>query len=180
MKKFLAGMLCGVVLAASLGGLAEEKFYKGKKVFVKVVDNKLLGAPDGAPVATVLRGTPMVVLEQSDRWLRVALNGFVLKESVTSEEGALRGQSYRAYMILVATAAEAQALLKELQAGADFQTVARQKSTAPNKDKGGDLGEAYPGDFSAEFEKVILALKVGETSGVVKTSLGYQIFKRVK
>lgn len=180
MKRFLAGVLSGFVLAASFVSLAQEKFYRGKKVFIRVAEEKLRAEPDGALVATVLRGTPLVVLQQSDRWLRVAANGYVLKESVTTEEGALRGQPYRAFMILVATEAEAQAILQELRAGGDFQTLARRKSTAPNKDKGGDLGEAYPGDFSTEFEQVILALKVGETSGVVKTSLGYQIFKRVR
>jgi len=180
MKKFLSGMLCGGVLAAGMIGLADEKFYRGKTVFVKAAEVKLLDKPDGAPVASLARGTPMVVLQHNEQWLLVALNGVVPKSSITGEEGALRGQPFRAYMILTATEADAQAILQELQAGADFKEMARKKSTAPNKNNGGDLGDAYPGDLSSEFEKIILALKVGEASAVVKTSVGYQIFKRVK
>jgi len=180
MKKFWAGILCGVVLAFAMIGLAEETFYKGKTVFAKAVDAKLLEKPDGAAITSLPRGTPMVVLQQNEKWLLVALNGVILKEAVTGVEGSLRGTAFRAYMILAASDTAAQAILKELQAGADFQAVARAKSTAPNKVKGGDLGDAYPGDLSPEFEKIILGLKVGELSPVVKTSLGYQIFKRVK
>jgi len=180
MKKFVAGMLCGGVLAAGVLGVAEERFYKGKTVYAKAADTRLLQKPEGSAVATLGRGTPMIVLQQNEKWLLVAVNGVVPKESVTGEEGSLRGQSFRAYMILAASEAEAQQILKELQAGADFQDVARKKSTAPNKASGGDLGDAYPGDLSPEFEKIILGLKVGETSAVVKTSLGYQIFKRVR
>ena len=180
MKKFLAGMLCGVVLATGIIGLAQDKFYKGKTVFAKIVDAKLLEKPDGAALATVVRGTQMIVLQQNEKWLLVALNGVIPKDAVTAEEGSLRGAAFRAYMILAANEADAQGILKEIQAGGDFQTVARKKSTAPNKATGGDLGDAYPGVLSPEFEKIILALKVGEISPVLKTSLGYQIFKRVK
>jgi len=180
MKKFMTGMLCGIVLTISLVVFADETFYKGKKVFVKAVEAKLLDVPDGKPIATVARGTSLVVVQASDRWVAVVASGYVPKDAVTGEQGALRGEAFRAYMILVASVADAQAILGELQGGADFQTVARQKSTAPNKTSGGDLGDAYPGDLSPEFEKIILALKAGETSGVVKTSLGYQIFKRIR
>jgi hypothetical protein len=180
MKKFWAGMLCGSVLAVAIIGFADEKFYKGKTVYVKTVDAKLLDKPDGATLATAVRGTAMIVLQQNEKWLLVALNGVVPKEAVTGEKGALRGQAFRAYMIMAASEADAQAILTELQGGTDFQAVARKKSTAPNKANGGDLGDAYPGDLSPEFEKIILGLKVGEMSGVLRTSVGYQIFKRVK
>lgn len=180
MKKFLAGLLCGVVLATGILGLAQDKFYKGKTVFAKTVDAKLLEKPDGTALATVNRGTPMIVLQQNEKWLLVTLSGVISKDVVTAEEGSLRGAAFRAYMILAANQADAQAILTEIQGGGDFQTIARKKSTAPNKATGGDLGDAYPGDLSPEFEKIILGMKVGEISPVLKTSLGYQIFKRVK
>ncbi len=180
MKKFLAGLLCGVVLATGIIGLAQDKFYKGKTVFAKTADARLLEKPDGTALATVNRGTPMIVLQQNEKWLLVALNGVIPKDAVTAEEGSLRGAAFRAYMILAANEADAQGILTEIQGGADFQAIARKKSTAPNKATGGDLGDAYPGDLSPEFEKIILGLKVGDVSSVLKTSLGYQIFKRVK
>jgi parvulin-like peptidyl-prolyl isomerase len=180
MKKFWAGMLCGLILTFAMIGLAEETFYKGKTVFAKIADAKILERPDGAAIATVGRGTPMIILQQNEKWLLVALNGVIPKDAVTGTEGALRGSAFRAYMILAKDLAAGQEILKELQGGADFQAVARAKSAAPNKATGGDLGDAYPGDLSSEFEKIILGLKVGEVSPVLKTSLGYQIFKRVK
>jgi parvulin-like peptidyl-prolyl isomerase len=83
-------------------------------------------------------------------------------------------------MILVKTEAEALDLIKQLQAGADFAKLAAEKSLAPTRARGGDLGDAYPGDFSKEIETAILALKVGQISGAIKSDNGYQIFKRVK
>jgi parvulin-like peptidyl-prolyl isomerase len=100
---------------------------------------------------------------------------------VTGDEKILSSeQPYRAAMILVKTEAEALELLKQLQAGADFQKLATAKSLSPNAAKGGDLGDAFKGDFSPAFEQAILALKVGELSQPVKIDQGYCIFKRLK
>jgi len=80
--------------------------------------------------------------------------------------------------ILVKTQAEAEALLKELQAGKDFAELARAYSEdAGSKDKGGDLGVISRGQTEAEFEEEAFQLKDGEISPVVKTQFGYHILR---
>jgi hypothetical protein len=192
MKKFWQGFIAGVVVTLVVivnllpsripAGLAQqEAFYQGKTVYVKAAQENLRAAPaaSGEKLGMLNKGTAMVVLQEKDQWLFVNLRGFIWKESVTGETGIFRGQPYRAAMILVKTEAEAQDLLKQLQAGGDFVKLA-EKSIGPNPNRGGDLGDAYPGDFSKEFETAILALKVGEISGIVKTDKGFHIFKRLK
>ncbi|MGO4108896.1 peptidylprolyl isomerase [Paenibacillus sp. YAF4_2] len=85
----------------------------------------------------------------------------------------------RASHILVATKEEAEAILKELKGGADFATLAKEKSTdTGTKDNGGDLNFFAKGTMEAAFDDAAFALKVGELSGVVQTSYGYHIIKK--
>lgn len=180
MKKFLAGFASGLLLGASVLVIAQEAFYKGKVVFVKVPEENLRVKPGGEKLGALVKGAAMQVLSTQDKWLQVAAVGYIWSESVTGNESSFRGAPFRAAMILVKTQAEADAILQELKNGADFQKLATQKSISVTGAKGGDLGDAYPGDFSPEFEKAILALKVGEISPVVKTEKGFHIFKRMK
>ncbi|WP_449295464.1 peptidylprolyl isomerase [Paenibacillus yanchengensis] len=84
----------------------------------------------------------------------------------------------KASHILVETEQEAKDILKQLQAGADFAELAKEKGTDGTKDTGGDLGFFGKGNMIAEFEEAALALKVGELSDVVKTEFGYHIIKK--
>lgn len=85
----------------------------------------------------------------------------------------------RARQIVLKTDAEAQAVLKALQEGGEFTSLARKKSVSPEGREGGDLGFFKPGELKPEVERAIVALKPGQLSGVVKTSMGYHIFKRL-
>jgi len=83
----------------------------------------------------------------------------------------------RARQIVVATEEEAGKVREQLQApGADFARLARQKSTAPEAAKGGDLGYFAMGEMPAEFN-VVFSLPKGGISGIVKSPYGYHIFK---
>ncbi|OBZ14506.1 peptidylprolyl isomerase [Bacillus sp. FJAT-27264] len=87
-------------------------------------------------------------------------------------------EEVRASHILVKTKEEADAVLKELKDGKDFATVAKEKSTdTGSKDHGGDLNFFKRGDMVPEFADVAFKLKVGETSGAVKSQYGYHIIK---
>ena len=78
--------------------------------------------------------------------------------------------------IVVTTDSEAQKLLELLHAGADFRQLAREKSTAPEAERGGDLGYFAMGDMPAEFN-VVFGLQKGGLSGIVKSPYGYHLFK---
>ncbi len=87
-----------------------------------------------------------------------------------------RPEQVRVRQIVVSTEAEAQAALEQLQSGADFAAVAKEKSTAPEAANGGDLGYFARGVMPAEFN-VVFDLPKGGVSGVVKSPYGFHVFK---
>jgi peptidyl-prolyl cis-trans isomerase C len=87
------------------------------------------------------------------------------------------GEEYNAAHILVETEEEAQALVAELEAGADFAELAREKSTGPSGPNGGDLGWFGTGRMVPEFEAAVIALEPGEVSPPVQTQFGWHVIK---
>ena len=88
-----------------------------------------------------------------------------------------RPEQVRVRQIVVATEEEAQKVLdKLLNEKADFAALARQKSTAPEAETGGDLGFFAMGEMPGEFN-VVFGLPRGGISSVVKSPYGYHIFK---
>ncbi|AIW14622.1 peptidylprolyl isomerase [Vibrio tubiashii] len=75
--------------------------------------------------------------------------------------------------------AKAQAILDELNAGADFATLAEEKSDDfGSASEGGSLGWIERDVMDPTFEEAAFALtKVGETTGLVKSEFGYHIIK---
>ncbi|MDD5681459.1 MAG: peptidyl-prolyl cis-trans isomerase [Candidatus Omnitrophica bacterium] len=84
----------------------------------------------------------------------------------------------KAAHILVDSEVVAQKVLADLRSGADFAKEAQEYSLdAPTKDKGGETGYFAKGTLLPEFEEACDTLKTGETSGIVKTGLGYHVIK---
>ncbi len=75
--------------------------------------------------------------------------------------------------------AKAQAILDELNAGADFATVAKEKSDDfGSAENGGDLGWIEHDVMDPAFEEAAFALKnPGDMTGLVKSDFGYHIIK---
>lgn len=181
MKRFLGGVCVGLVFAISVSLIASELFYKGKKVYVIVEQENLRSAPNGEKLAALTKGSQLVVLEDGEKWVKVGISGYIWKQSITGNKKLFSGPAYRASMILLNNEADAQTVLQKLKAGEDFAALAKQYSQdASTAENGGDLGEFYKGDFAPEIENEILKLKPNQISGIVKTKLGYHIFKRVK
>lgn len=72
---------------------------------------------------------------------------------------------------------KAEALLKRVNTGEDFATVATKESTCPSRAVGGKLGVFGKGQMVPPFEKAAYALKKGEISPVVESEFGYHIIK---
>ena len=90
----------------------------------------------------------------------------------------VRGGKIKASHILVEKYSKAQELYEDLQAGENFENLARQHSTCPSKKKGGNLGEFAKGDMVPEFWNASAKLQIGEISQPVKSKFGYHIIKR--
>ena len=86
--------------------------------------------------------------------------------------------SVRARHILVETEDEAKAIIAELDKGADFETLAKEKSTGPSGPAGGDLGYFSRGRMVPEFEEAAFALDVGAyTEEPVQTQFGWHVIQ---
>jgi peptidyl-prolyl cis-trans isomerase C len=86
-------------------------------------------------------------------------------------------QEVHARHILVPTEEEAKAILAELKKGADFATLAKEKSKDPGAAEGGDLGYFTKEQMVPEFAEVAFKLDKGQISDPVKTQFGWHIIK---
>jgi len=86
-------------------------------------------------------------------------------------------QEVHARHILVQTEDEAKAIKAELDKGADFAKLAKEKSKDPGASDGGDLGFFTKEQMVPEFSKVAFTLEPGKISDPVKTQFGWHIIK---
>ncbi len=141
-----------------------------------------------------LEKDPMVarqVAAAEDRALQSALLSKKVGPEVTDEAVKARfekdqagkppEEEVHASHILVANEADAKKIIAELNAGADFATLAKQNSTDPGGKNGGDLGFFKKDDMVPEFATAAFALKPGEfTQTPVHTQFGWHVIKLVE
>jgi peptidyl-prolyl cis-trans isomerase SurA len=70
-----------------------------------------------------------------------------------------------------------QAVLEKIKKGEDFGEMAVLYSEDASAKDRGDLGYFKKGDLLPAFEKEALRLKVGETSGIIRSEFGFHIIK---
>lgn len=89
-------------------------------------------------------------------------------------------EQVRASEIVVATLEEAQAIVTQLKGGADFATLAKEKSISEySKENGGDLGYFASADQPADLSKAAFALPAGQISDPIKIDEQYYVIKVV-
>jgi peptidyl-prolyl cis-trans isomerase C len=86
-------------------------------------------------------------------------------------------QEVHARHILVATEDEAKGIEAQLKKGADFATLAKEKSKDPGAVDGGDLGYFTKDQMVPEFAEAAFKLDKGQISDPVKTQFGWHIIK---
>ena len=167
-------------LPAEYQSLPDDVLFKG--IYDQLVQQEVL-----AQSVKDLGPRALATLENDKRGYvsGLAIQGIV-KEAVTDEalqkayddrfKDAKPQTEYSAAHILVATEEEANALKEELAGGADFAELAKAKSTDTGSGaNGGDLGWFGLGMMVKPFEDAVVAAKVGEVAGPVKTDFGYHL-----
>lgn len=105
----------------------------------------------------------------------------VTEENIRSVYDAIYGENYegelqyKASHILVNTEEEAKALLDDLDGGADFAELAKEKSQGPSGPNGGDLGWFGRGMMVQPFDEAVAAMEKGEIAGPVQTEFGWHV-----
>lgn len=154
-----------------------------------VIDMKVMA---GAAKAAGMDQTPLFAQRLKyleERALRrayfaEAIAGAVTEEAVRADYDAFTAQftpqdEVRASHILVESEDEANAIKAELDGGADFAAIAKEKSIDPGSGaNGGDLGFFGKGMMVPPFEEAAFALtEPGEVSAPIQSQFGWHIIK---
>lgn len=102
-------------------------------------------------------------------------NYFVIPESVTASHILIQVAQDATEEEDAEAREKIDAILVDLNEGADFAETAKEESEGPSATSGGDLGTFGRGKMVPEFEEVAFSLEPGELSDVVKTQFGYHI-----
>ena len=112
-----------------------------------------------------------------------------LKDVVVSEEEIeayyeankqhfTKGDTVSAKHILTDSEEKCNQILESIVSGEKvFEDAAKEFSTCPSGQRGGDLGEFGKGQMVKEFEDAAFAAEIGHVVGPVKTQFGYHLIK---
>lgn len=100
-------------------------------------------------------------------------------EAFYKENGAMykSEEAVRASHILVDNEEKANEIIKEINDGKSFEEAAKEYSSCPSSQNGGDLGEFTKGKMVPEFENAAYELDINQISEVVPTQFGFHIIK---
>jgi peptidyl-prolyl cis-trans isomerase C len=138
---------------------------------------KIAENPDFKRRLAFLRNKLLMGFElQEEAKAAVSENGMqqTYRDAVKSMAGQ---EEVRARHILVESEDEAKTILTELKGGADFATLAKEKSKDPGAAQGGDLGYFSKEQMVPEFADVAFKMYAGQLSNPVKTQFGWHIIK---
>ena len=161
--------------------LPPEVLFDG--ILDQLVQQTLLGEQ-----TETLSSASQYILDNESRALKASeeLQGVVAAamtdEALQEDYNRLYGEvdpetEYNASHILVETEEEAAALVTDLEGGADFAELAKEKSTGPSGPRGGELGWFGKGAMVAPFEEAVVAMDVGSVSAPVQTQFGWHVIK---
>lgn len=94
---------------------------------------------------------------------------------ITGSGNAANGRHLR--IIVVDSLDKADQILAAINRGEDFAKLAKQNSTDPSADAGGDLGSIKAEELRAELRDAVEQLQPGQVSPVIKIPTGYAILQ---
>lgn len=131
----------------------------------------------------------LAIVEEAKRGLlqRFAVNKLFESIEVTSDEALAfynenkdqfsAPEQASAKHILVDTEEKCASIKEEIAAGKSFEDAAKEHSTCPSKERGGDLGTFGKGQMVKEFEDATFSAQIGDVVGPVKTQFGYHLIQ---
>jgi peptidyl-prolyl cis-trans isomerase C len=138
---------------------------------------KLADSPEFKRRLAFLRNKLLMGYELQEE-AKAAVNEEALQQTYNDAVKSMGGQEeVRARHILVDTEDEAKALQEQLKSGADFATLAKEKSKDPGAAEGGDLGYFTKDQMVPEFADVAFKMYPGQVSNPVKTQFGWHLIK---
>ena len=153
--------------SASLGGMLGS-FEPG--TMDPLFEEALVALPEGGLSEPVETPFGFHIIE------RVPLREFHLAHVLVQWQGLRHATTERTQEEAKQRADEALAALESGQPVAD---VAKTWSDGPSAAWGGDLGWMLQGQMARPFDEAAFALKPGQHSAIIETSLGYHIITRV-
>jgi peptidyl-prolyl cis-trans isomerase C len=138
---------------------------------------KLADNPEFKRRLAFLRNKLLMGFELQDE-AKAAMTEDTLKQTYNDAVKSMGGQEeVRARHILVEKEDEAKAIADQLKGGADFATLAKEKSKDPGAADGGDLGYFTKDQMVPEFADVAFKMYPGQLSNPVKSQFGWHIIK---
>src|SRR5579885_1634245 len=106
---------------------------------------------------------------------RALMGAFIAVVLALCQEGSPHVVPLR--LIVVESASEAQSIRQQLENGADFAVLAREKSVDATSVDGGFLGVVDPASLREEIQTAIRGLQPGQLSPVFRLPAGFAIVK---
>ena len=101
-----------------------------------------------------------------------------LRAEYERQTAGLENAEYRASHVLLESEADARAVIDALADGADFETLAKERSVDPSGANGGDLGWFQADAMVPEFVEALTAMAVGGTSEApVRSEFGWHVIR---
>ena len=95
-----------------------------------------------------------------------------------NQKQCVKGATVQSKHILVAEEDACKEILAAIESGEKtFEDAAKESSTCPSGQRGGDLGEFGKGQMVKEFEDAAFTAEIGQVVGPVKTQFGYHLIK---
>ena len=108
----------------------------------------------------------------------VAVTEEELKAFYEQNQQFKKGETVNAKHILTDSEETCKEILASITNGEKtFEDAAKEFSTCPSKERGGDLGEFGKGQMVKEFEDAAFAAEIGQVVGPVQTQFGYHLIK---
>jgi parvulin-like peptidyl-prolyl isomerase len=176
-EQVLGGMIDQVLIEQE----AQRKGFAVSDAELEAAMQEIIAASGGAEAFAA----QLAALGQSElefrEGQRAAMLASIMRDQVIGEVAGVAPQ-VRARHILVDSLDLGNALLGQLQAGADFTSLAQQYSQDTlTRDGGGDLGWFPRGVLiSKEVEDAAFALQPGQYSGVVQSPFGFHIVQVIE